>query len=253
MTYNEFKNKYNGKWVDYDGAYGCQCWDLGQKYFTECLRLPSSVLAGCGLVSNMLYPPKRAQLDKYFDEISVNNMVPGDVCIWEYGHIAIFDHYSGSNKYYFSQNPNPCQVIRITAGGVHAFRLKGSTTSTDFKVGDKVKVETPSPYKYYVADATKYLYGIYQVAEYWNAGGKDKFDWRDNGIPETCLDKVDANGNKTPDSDRVHLKAGDKFVFARTFTIKSTANVDGVKYVLLEFDNRSDLRFWVITKYLKKV
>lgn len=126
MTYNEFKNKYNGKWVDYDGAYGCQCWDLGEKYFTECLGLPASVLAGCGLVSNMLYQPKRAQLDKYFDEVPTNAMQQGDVCIWEYGHIAIFDHWDGSACWYFSQNPNPCQVMKIGGNGLHAFRLKGS-------------------------------------------------------------------------------------------------------------------------------
>lgn len=121
MTYEQFKKKYNGKWVDYDGQYGCQCWDLGQKYFTECLKVPASVLAGCGLVSNMLYPPKRKQLDKYFDE--VKDPKAGDVAIWEYGHIAIFDH----KNYYFSQNPNPCKVIKITTKGVHFFRLKGST------------------------------------------------------------------------------------------------------------------------------
>ena len=88
MTYNEFKNKYNGKWVDYDGAYGCQCWDLGEKYFTECLRLPASVLAGCGLVSNMLYQPKRADLDRYFDEVPTNAMEQGDVCMM--GLVGIF-------------------------------------------------------------------------------------------------------------------------------------------------------------------
>lgn len=251
MTYNEFKNKYNGKWVDYDGAYGCQCWDLGQKYFTECLRLPSSVLAGCGLVSNMLYPPKRAQLDKYFDEISVNNMVPGDVCIWEYGHIAIFDHYSGSNKYYFSQNPNPCQVIKITAGGLHAFRLKG--TGTTFNVGDKVKVGTCPPYKYYIADDVQKIYGVYQVRENLNAGGANAFDWRDNGIPEACLDKVDSNGNKTPDSDRVHLKAGDKFVFAKIFTIRAKTKANGKDYVRLSYTSNGNCDFWVVTDYLKKV
>ena len=126
MTYTEFKNKYNGKFVDYDGAYGAQCWDLGEKYFTECLGLPASVLAGCGLVSNMLYQPKRAQLDKYFDEVPTNAMEQGDVCIWEYGHIAIFDHWDGSACWYFSQNPNPCQVMKIGGNGLHAFRLKGS-------------------------------------------------------------------------------------------------------------------------------
>lgn len=124
MTYEQFKKKYNGKWVDYDGACGCQCWDLGQKYFTECLKVPASVLAGCGLVSNMLYPPKRKQLDKYFTE--TNDPKAGDVAIWEYGHIAIYDH----KNYYFSQNPNPCKVIKITTKGVHFFRLKGSEPAT---------------------------------------------------------------------------------------------------------------------------
>lgn len=124
MTYEQFKKKYNGKWIDYDGACGYQCWDLGEQYFTECLKLPASVLAGCGLVSNMLYPPKRKQLDKYFDEVKTPKA--GDVAIWEYGHIAIFDH----KGYYFSQNPNPCKVIKITTGGVHFFRLKGSKPTT---------------------------------------------------------------------------------------------------------------------------
>ena len=73
----------------------------------------------------MLYQPKRAQLDRYFDEVSPNAMEQGDVCIWEYGHIAIFDHYDGRN-WYFSQNPNPCQVMQINSNGLHAFRLKGS-------------------------------------------------------------------------------------------------------------------------------
>lgn len=124
MTYNEFKNKYNGKVVDYDGAYGGQCWDLAQKYFTECLNLSSSILAGCGLVSNMLKSPKRELLLKYFDEVENTKMCTGDVCIWEYGHIAIFDNWDGSNCWYFSQNPNPSKIMTINKSGLHAFRLK---------------------------------------------------------------------------------------------------------------------------------
>ncbi len=126
MTYVEFKNKYNGKRVDYDGSYGSQCWDLAQFYFTEVLGLPASVLSGCGLVSNMLYGEKRKQLDKYFDEVKTTEMVQGDVCIWEYGHIAIFDNWDGKQCYYFSQNPNPSKVMPLTGNGLHAFRLKGS-------------------------------------------------------------------------------------------------------------------------------
>lgn len=132
MTYQEFKNKYNGKYVDFDGAYGYQCWDLAQLYFTQVLGVPSSVLSGCGWVGKMLVQPKRAELDKYFNEVSTIGMQQGDVCIWsdpknvEKCHIAIFDHWNSqdNNCYYFSQNPNPCQVMPVNMVGHHAFRLK---------------------------------------------------------------------------------------------------------------------------------
>ena len=131
MTYFEFRDKYNGQYIDWDGAYGPQCWDLAQMYFTECLGLPSWVLSGCGLVSNMLYPPKRNDLDAYFDEVDTHAMMPGDVCIWTVGHIAIFDNWDGYNCYYFSQNPNPSQVMQCNLGGeMHAFRLRGATPPT---------------------------------------------------------------------------------------------------------------------------
>ncbi len=123
MTYKEFVKKYNGKYTDYDGYYGFQCWDLAQRYFTEVLKLPASVLSGCGLVSNMLKGEKYKLMLKYFDV--VNTPKQGDVAIWEYGHIAIFDH---AKNYFFSQNPNPCRVIQINRGGVHYFRLKQKAT-----------------------------------------------------------------------------------------------------------------------------
>lgn len=127
MTYKEFKEKYNGKYTDFDGYYGCQCWDLAQRYITEVLQLPSSILSGCGLVSNMLYQPKRQDLDAYFDEVSIYDMQQGDICIWEYGHIAIFDNWDGNACWYFSQNPNPCQVMQVNANGLHAFRMKNTS------------------------------------------------------------------------------------------------------------------------------
>lgn len=127
MTYQEFKNKYNGRYIDYDGAYGYQCWDLAQYYFTEVLNVPDYVLSGCGLVSNMLYQPKRADLDAYFDEIDVHTMGAGDVCIMEYGHICIFDNWDGNCNWFFSQNPNPCQVMKVNESGMHAFRRKKET------------------------------------------------------------------------------------------------------------------------------
>ena len=129
MTYQEFKSKYDGKYIDYDGAHGCQCWDLAQYYFTEVLNVPDYVLSGCGYVSKMLYQPKRADLDQYFDEISVYEMIAGDVVIWDdpTPHIAVFDNWNGKANYYFSQNPNPCQIMECNLKGqIHAFRRKGN-------------------------------------------------------------------------------------------------------------------------------
>ena len=133
MTYQEFKNKYNGKYLDYDKHYGYQCWDLGQYYFTEVLNVPDSVLSGCNWVGNMiLWDWKYAQLMEYFDEVDVERMLPGDVCIWanpgneQKCHIAIFDSWDGENCWYFSQSPNqnPCIVTTFIMDGHHAFRRK---------------------------------------------------------------------------------------------------------------------------------
>lgn len=129
MTYNEFKNKYNGKYLDYDGSYGNQCWDLAQFYFTECLGLPDTILSGCGYVKNMLEPPKIDLLLQYFDEVNRCTMQPGDVAIWYYepgGHIAIFDNYDG-RAWYFSQNypeNTNCHLEIIPEITLRAFRPK---------------------------------------------------------------------------------------------------------------------------------
>lgn len=140
MTYDEFKNKNMGKYLDYDGSYGAQCWDLAQFYFVEVLNLPDSILSGCGLVSNMLYPPKRDVLNQYFDEVPMNKMNKGDVVIWDWGHIAVYDHWDENGVWYFSQNPGPCHMEVISNNGGYAFRKKG-TTPTKHDIGYKAHVE----------------------------------------------------------------------------------------------------------------
>ena len=135
MTYQEFKNKYNGQYVDVDNYpkdWKWQCFDLVQLYNIEVLNVPDYVLAGCRVVKNMLYGEKRKQLEEFFDEVDVHAMQEGDVCIWggtEAGHIAIYDHYNkeDNNCYYFSQNPNPSQVMIINMDDHHAFRRKKET------------------------------------------------------------------------------------------------------------------------------
>lgn len=133
MTFQEYSQKYEnckndtlGKVIDYDGEYGGQCWDLVEYYVVNYLGVPAWVLAGCDLVSNLLYPPKINDLLQYFDEIDIHQMENGDICIWDYGHICIYDHYDGQ-CWFLSQNPGPTQVIPLSQDGSHAFRLKGVT------------------------------------------------------------------------------------------------------------------------------
>ena len=131
MNYVEFRDKYNGQYVDVDyfpKEWPYQCFDLAQLYFQEVLNVPDYVLSGCQVVKNMIeWDWKHDQLLEYFDEVSVYEMNQGDVCIWtegDAGHIAIEDSWDGNSLWFFSQNPNPCQVMQIDMGGLHAFRRK---------------------------------------------------------------------------------------------------------------------------------
>lgn len=190
MTYQEFRDKYNGQWLDWDGQYGAQCWDLAQIYVTECLGVPSWVLSGCGVAKKLLYQPKRSDLDAYFDEVDVHQMDAGDVCIWDgvndndAGHIAVFDSWDGYNCWYFSQNPNPSQVMQCNLRGtMHAFRLRKAeppkpapevtpnVERDEYKDQIQVKVPklrvrtTPSTNGEIIGFATEGLYDYYEIVD----------------------------------------------------------------------------------------
>lgn len=144
-----FKADTLGRAIDYDLQYGAQCWDLAEYYNVNYLKVPASVLAGCGLVSNMLYPPKLNELLNYFDEVPITNMLKGDTVIWTYGHIAVFDHWDGTYCWFVTQNgpvANLTTLSVIDTAEARSFRLKGvvpdpvppTPEPTDFKVGDYV-------------------------------------------------------------------------------------------------------------------
>ena len=152
----QFKHDTLNKTIDYDGQYGGQCWDLAEVYFTQYLGLPASILAGCGVVNNMLYPPKINELLEYFDEVDIHNMIKGDLVIWDWGkdlgHIAIFDECSdGYNCWFVTQNnpvPNLTTISILSQDCSRGFRLKGITPDPEptptpeppetFSIGDYV-------------------------------------------------------------------------------------------------------------------
>lgn len=115
MILQEFINKYNGKKVDYDHAFGAQCMDLYRFYMKEVWGLPQTPsVKGAYQVFNTL--PQGFQ--KFINGIPQ----PGDVITWnegyvENGHIAIVVSTKGSTFMSFDQNNptnSPCRIAEHT-------------------------------------------------------------------------------------------------------------------------------------------
>ena len=242
MTYKEFVKKYNGKYTDFDGAYGYQCWDLAQRYITEVLDLPSSILSGCGLVSNMLKPPKINTMLKYFTEVKTGRQ--GDIAIWEYGHIAIVDH----SDYYFSQNPNACKVIQIKRKGVHFFRKKGTGTKElvdqILHVGSRVQFNGVFKVDILKVPLGSNLFGCVALTgcpvKYYKNGKCKSYDW----LKANDFVECDKKGNATKDQ---LLKGGKSYVKnTKTYEVKQIIGDSAMIHV-------SGYDSLIKAKYLKEV
>ena len=96
MTLDEFVEKYNGKKIDYDGAYGAQCVDVFRQYCKDVLSIPhtGAVVGAEELFTKYDVLPLEK---KYFKRIEYDGTIPqpGDVVIFgasasnAYGHVAI--------------------------------------------------------------------------------------------------------------------------------------------------------------------
>lgn len=93
MTYEEFKNKYIGKGIDFDNYYGFQCMDLAEQYNKE-------VVGAIKIAGNAKDAWVNYDKTKYDRIKNTPSGIPqkGDIVIWgampgnPYGHIAIFDN-----------------------------------------------------------------------------------------------------------------------------------------------------------------
>lgn len=96
MTLDEFVEKYSGKKIDYDGAYGAQCVDVFRQYCKDVLHVPHT---GAVVGASELFTKYEAMPleKKYFNRIAYDGTIPqaGDVVIFcatennPYGHVAI--------------------------------------------------------------------------------------------------------------------------------------------------------------------
>jgi hypothetical protein len=132
MKLDEFVRTYNGRYLDWDGRFGCQCVDEARYYFAEVcgIRQPAGVVGAKDFYVNFEKDPV---LKTNFEKIpNTPEFVPkpGDVVLWDgtkgnpYGHIGVF--ISGDVRSFnsFDQNlPNgaPCGIVHHTYSNVLGF------------------------------------------------------------------------------------------------------------------------------------
>lgn len=112
MNYDSFVAKYNGKPVEYDGAYLYQCVDLVKQYLHDCFGINPGTW---GNASNYYTNPNPTLLGRFTKIANGATNVPskGDIVVYSSatpgsggaGHIEIFDHKAGAGTFVaFSQN-----------------------------------------------------------------------------------------------------------------------------------------------------
>lgn len=126
-----FIEKYNNQYLNTDGAYGPQCWDLFDQFCQDYNIDVSRYCALTGYVPDLFYLFEEYGYDAYFEKINVEDLQAGDWCFWDYGDMKHVALKVGANTY-FSQNPNPSQVITLSPTGlIGGLRSKLSNWTTD--------------------------------------------------------------------------------------------------------------------------
>lgn len=112
MTLKEFTQKYNGKKVDYDKAYGAQCVDIFRQYCKEVLNIEytGGVNGAKDLWLDYFKMPKEQKYFMLVKDKDGTKYKEGDVLVWgatktnQYGHVAILLAEMSGDLIVFEQN-----------------------------------------------------------------------------------------------------------------------------------------------------
>lgn len=158
--FNEFKNKYLGKTVDVDGAFGGQCVDL----FNAWNRDYNNCYINCaptGYARSLAENKANNGILNYFNETAINNMIEGTVVVYgqckfaPVGHVGFFIEDNGDGTFKcLQQNYNNQQVVTINnnpySGIIGAFIPKQVQEEFNRKLEEQKKQEE-------VKEEVKYL------------------------------------------------------------------------------------------------
>jgi len=130
MTLQNFIDKYNGKFIDFDKAYGPQCVDLIRQYLMECLEIDPYTIPRVNYAKEIYtkFNPKNTYFQRVYNSPTA---VPkkGDIIVWDWrwpvtgyaGHVAIFAGGDVNRFISFDQNyswPKTCSYKNHTYSGV---------------------------------------------------------------------------------------------------------------------------------------
>lgn len=135
MIHEEFINKWNGKYVDYDGYFGYQCMDLMRQYVNEVYNLkPYEAIPAAPTAKQCFYNFKNNQYFKKILNGKYNIPKKGDIIFWGYypgvtgwtGHVAVYDSGDLYTVIAFHQNyptGSPCLMKRFGSNKyLHGYR-----------------------------------------------------------------------------------------------------------------------------------
>lgn len=113
MTHKQFVDKWNGRYVDFDGRYGFQCMDLMRQYVKEVHGLPPYAVIPSAPTAKQCFLNFKSNA-YYTKVLNGPNNVPkqGDLVFWGTypfvsgwaGHVAIFDSGDLYTVVSFDQN-----------------------------------------------------------------------------------------------------------------------------------------------------
>jgi len=115
MTLKDFIKKYDGKVIDFDGAYGRQCVDLFNQYIKEVWGIKEPIKEFPVASAYQLFDKAKAK-PNFITQLNGPNDVPqaGDVIIWNqgvgpHGHVGIYVDGDVMKFNCFEQNWNNIQ------------------------------------------------------------------------------------------------------------------------------------------------
>lgn len=142
----QFIEKYNGKYIDVDNAYGAQCWDLWSKYAQEVFGIPQSETNTTDGYARSVYMEKylrSKKLQEVFErQGAMYKPVAGDVvffdkCAYYTGsHVAVVVADRGSAVWAFSQNPNAARLMELPKKSVLGYFHPKTNVVTESTIAD---------------------------------------------------------------------------------------------------------------------